>query len=162
MLKRYIEEVKTGDNITAVVQSTVKIGPVMVAAGATAALGFASLALFGVASIANFGLSCAYGIASAVLLELTLIPALRAVLPAPKRVPPDGGVTTAVLGTLERAILRDGGRAVIVGTAVVLGLSLSASRRSARSARPANTCRRTACPAGISRRSSSTFPARSR
>ena len=124
MLKRYIEEVvRTGDNITAVVQSTVKIGPVMVAAGATAALGFASLALFGVASIANFGLSCAYGIASAVLLELTLIPALRAVLPAPKRVPPDGGVTSAVLSTLERAILRNGGRAVIIGTAVVLGLS---------------------------------------
>src|SRR5262249_50299660 len=67
MLKRYIEEVvRTGDNRAAVVRSTVKIGPVMVAAGATATLGFASLALFGVTAIANFGLSCAYGIASAV------------------------------------------------------------------------------------------------
>jgi predicted RND superfamily exporter protein len=125
MLKRYVEEVvRTGDNITAVIQSTVKIGPVMVAAGATAALGFASLALFGVTSIANFGLSCAYGIASAVLLELTLIPALRAVLPAPKRVPPEGGVTSAVLDTLERSILRANGRAVVIGTAVAIVLSL--------------------------------------
>jgi predicted RND superfamily exporter protein len=59
MLKRYGEEVaRTGDNRTAVIVSTVAMGPVMVAAGMTAALGFASLALFGVRSIANFGLSC--------------------------------------------------------------------------------------------------------
>src|SRR6266404_226580 len=69
MLKRYGEEVeRTRDNRAAVIASTVSMGPVMVAAGATAALGFASLALFGVRSIGNFGLSCAYGIASAVLL----------------------------------------------------------------------------------------------
>jgi predicted RND superfamily exporter protein len=124
MLKRYIEEVvRTGDNRTAVIESTVKIGPVMVAAGATAALGFASLALFGVTSIANFGLSCAYGIGSAVLLELTLIPAVRAVLPAPRRVPPDGGVTAAVLRSLERGILRSQGRPVLIGTAVALVLA---------------------------------------
>jgi uncharacterized protein len=124
MLKRYIEEVvRTGDNTTAVIQSTVKIGPVMVAAGATAALGFASLALFGVTSIANFGLSCAYGIASAVLLELTLIPAVRAVLPAPRRIPPEGGVTATVLASLERGILRDRGRPVLVGTAVALAVA---------------------------------------
>jgi predicted RND superfamily exporter protein len=124
MLKRYIEEVvRTGDNHTAVIESTVKIGPVMIAAGATAALGFASLALFGVTSIANFGLSCAYGIGSAVLLELTLIPALRAVLPAPRRVPPDGGVTSAVLASLERSILRGKGRPVLIGTAVALALA---------------------------------------
>jgi hypothetical protein len=125
MLKRYVEEVvRTGDNQQAVIESTVKIGPVMVAAGATAALGFASLALFGVTAIANFGLSCAYGIASAVLLELTLIPALRAVLPAPKHVPPDGGLTTRLLASLERGILRHEGRAIIIGTTIVLLLAV--------------------------------------
>src|SRR5436309_2588486 len=78
MLKRYGEEVeRRRDNLAAVIASTVSMGPVMVAAGATAALGFASLALFGVRSIGNFGLSCAYGIASAVLLEMTFIPALQ-------------------------------------------------------------------------------------
>src|SRR4029077_12484609 len=67
MLKRYGEEVvRLGDNRAAVITSTARMGLVMVAAGATAALGFASLALFGVRSISNFGLSCAYGIGSAV------------------------------------------------------------------------------------------------
>jgi predicted RND superfamily exporter protein len=37
------------------------MAPVMIAAGTTAALGFASLALFGVRAIGNFGLTCAYG-----------------------------------------------------------------------------------------------------
>src|SRR5262249_24866323 len=58
-----------------------------------------------------------------VLLELTLIPAVRAVLPAPRRVPPDGGVTAAVLASLERGILRDRGRPILIGTVVVLVLA---------------------------------------
>src|SRR5438093_10420752 len=92
MLKRYGEEIeRTHDNHTAMVASTVAMGPVMVAAGSTAALGFASLALFGMRSIGNFGLSCTYGIANAVALEMTFIPALRALLPAPRRLPGEGG-----------------------------------------------------------------------
>ncbi len=124
MLKRYVEEVaRTGDNRAAVVESTVKMGPVMIAAGLTATLGFASLALFGVRSVANLGLSCAFGIGSAVLLEMTFIPALRAVLPAPRRRPPASGWTARVLAALQRGVLRNGGRAVLVGTAAVLALS---------------------------------------
>src|SRR5262249_7310037 len=125
MLKRYGEEVeRTRDNRAAVIASTVSMGPVMVAAGATAALGFASLALFGVRSIGNFGLSCAYGIASAVLLELTFIPALRAVLPPPRRTPPTGGLTYRFLDVLYRAIVERRGRRVMIGTGVALGLSI--------------------------------------
>ena len=122
MLKRYVEEVaRTGDNRAAVIESTVKMGPVMIAAGLTAALGFASLALFGVRAVANLGLSCAYGIGSAVLLEMTFIPALRAVLPAPAaRAATGGGWTARVLASLQRAVLRHNGRAVLIGTAVVL------------------------------------------
>lgn len=121
MLKRYVEEVaRLGDNRAAVIESTVKIGPVMIAAGVTAALGFASLALFGVRAIANFGLSCAFGIASAVVLEMTFIPALRAVLPAPRRLPTDRGIVSGVLAALERGILRHGGRRVLIGTAIAL------------------------------------------
>jgi uncharacterized protein len=124
MLKRYGEEVqRSRDNRAAVIASTVAMGPVMVAAGSTAALGFASLALFGVRSIGNFGLACAYGIASAVLLEMTFIPALRALLPAPRRVPPEGGLTQRVLSALEHAIVHRRGRAVLVGTGVTLALA---------------------------------------
>jgi hypothetical protein len=125
MLKRYVEEVvRLGDNTAAVIESTIKIGPVMIAAGTTATLGFASLALFGVQSIANFGLSCAFGIAAAVVLEMTFIPALRAILPAPRRTPSESGWTKRVLESLERSVVRDGGRPVLIGTAVVLGISL--------------------------------------
>src|SRR5436190_18513800 len=121
MLKRYGEEVeRTRDNRAAVIAATVSMGPVMVAAGSTAALGFASLALFGVRSIGNFGLSCAYGIASAVLLEMTFIPALRALLPAPRRVPAEGGPTHWVLSTLHVAIFHAGGRRILVATALAL------------------------------------------
>jgi predicted RND superfamily exporter protein len=124
MLKRYGEEVeRSHDNRAAVIASTVAMGPVMIAAGATAALGFASLALFGVRSIGNFGLSCAYGIASAVLLEMTFIPALRSLLPAPRRVPGESGPTQWLLSALHRAILHRRGHRIVVGTAVALGLA---------------------------------------
>jgi predicted RND superfamily exporter protein len=124
MLKRYGEELaRLHDNRQAVVESTTAIGPVMMAAGLTAALGFASLALFGVRSIGNFGLSCAYGIASAVLLELTFIPALRTVLPAPRRLPSEGGITRRFLDVLYRAIVERRGRRVMIGTFVAIGLT---------------------------------------
>lgn len=121
MLKRYVEElVRLGDNRAAVIESTTRIGPVMIAAGGTAGLGFASLALFGVPSIANFGLACAYGIASAVILEMTFIPALRAILPAPRRLPGRGGLTQHVLDSVERGIVRRRGAPVLIGSAVAL------------------------------------------
>jgi len=124
MLKRYGEEVeRSHDNRAAVIASTVAMAPVMVAAGLTAALGFASLALFGVRSIGNFGLSCAYGIASAVLLEMTFIPALRSLLPAPRRVPGEGGPTHWLLSTLHGAIFRAQGRSILVGTLLVLAVA---------------------------------------
>jgi hypothetical protein len=124
MLKRYAEEVeRSHDNRAAVVASTVSMGPVMVAAGVTAALGFASLALFGVRSIGNFGLSCAYGIASAVVLEMTFIPALRSLLPAPRRVPAESGVTYRLLSLLQSAILHARGRRILIAAGVALALA---------------------------------------
>ncbi len=69
----------------AVVRSLTRVGPVMLAAGGVAVAGFASLVVFEIKSIQVFGLFTAAGIASALILELTLIPALRATLPAPGR-----------------------------------------------------------------------------
>ncbi len=130
MLKRYGEEVvRLRDNRAAVIASTAVMGPVMVAAGSTAALGFASLALFGVPAIANFGLSCAYGIGSAVVLEMTFIPALRTVLPAPPRVPGESGVTQIILTHFHHAILHARGRRVLIGTAIALALSAVGAMR---------------------------------
>src|SRR5204863_9311072 len=124
MLKRYGEEVaRRRDNRAAVIASTVSMGPVMVAAGTTAALGFSSLALFGVRSIGNFGLSCAYGIASAVLLEMTFIPALRSVLPVPRGVPAEGGLTAWLLSRLYAGIVEDRGRRILVASGATLALA---------------------------------------
>jgi hypothetical protein len=77
-----------------------------------------------VRAIANLGLSCAYGISSAVLLEMTFIPALRAVLPAPKRKPGTGGVTKRILDAITRAVVDNGGRTVLIGSAIALALSI--------------------------------------
>jgi hypothetical protein len=92
MLKRYYEErERIRDNGRAVAEALVRTAPVMLAAGATAALGFASMSLFGVPGMVHLGLSAAYGIASAVVLELSFMPALRVCLrpqdpsPSPRR-----------------------------------------------------------------------------
>jgi len=126
MLKRYTEEViRLGDNRAAVVASTTAMGPVMLAAGGVAAVGFASLALTGIPAIVGFGLACSYGIASAVILEMTFIPALRAVLPAPRKSMRKPRFTGTILAVLERAILKDGGRPVLIATAVALVLAIA-------------------------------------
>lgn len=67
----------------AVLNSLVKVGPVMVAACFVAALGFFSLVVFEIKSIQVFGLFTGAGVLSALVLELTFIPALRAILPPP-------------------------------------------------------------------------------
>lgn len=96
ILKRFYEEygaLETADprlaprerSLEAVVRSLSRVGPVMLAAGGVAIAGFASLVVFEIKSIQVFGLFTAAGIASALVLELTLIPALRATLPAPGR-----------------------------------------------------------------------------
>ncbi|MGH7804067.1 MAG: MMPL family transporter, partial [Candidatus Binatia bacterium] len=82
MLKRYYEELgRTGDNRRAVVEAMVAVGPVMLAAGGIAAAGFLSLATFGVRSVRVFGLLLAFGVAAALVVEMTLVPACRALLP---------------------------------------------------------------------------------
>ncbi len=94
VLKRYYEEFadqsqrhpqldrRTASHL-AVVNSLTKIGPVMVIAGSVAAMGFLSLMFFDVSTIRIFGLFSAFGILSALILELTLIPAVRACLSPP-------------------------------------------------------------------------------
>ena len=93
MLKRYYEEyniLRQNPDLTpkmanqqAVIESIVKIGPVMLTAGLVAAAGFLSLMIFDIVSIRVFGIFAGVGILSVLVIEMTFIPALRAVLPAP-------------------------------------------------------------------------------
>jgi len=85
ILKRYYECFDDlRDNRAAVIASVTRMGPVMVTAGLVAAGGFASLATFGMPAVRGFGLMAALGILSALVVELTIIPACRSLLPAPR------------------------------------------------------------------------------
>ena len=93
LLKRYYEEyyrILDGSNATpreanrlAVIESVTKSGPVMMVAGTVAALGFFSLVVFEITTVRTFGIFTGIGIVAALILEMTLIPALRSLLPAP-------------------------------------------------------------------------------
>jgi predicted RND superfamily exporter protein len=86
VLKRFYEDYQRIPNVEGAVVSCLQhVGPVMLGAGAVATLSFWSLASFGTASIRTFGLFTGLGIASALVIEMTLIPALRVLLPAPRR-----------------------------------------------------------------------------
>ncbi len=94
IMKRYYEEYgrigaeqpelsPVAVNREAVIEATTKMGSVMLAAGSIAALSFASLAAMGLASMKNFGLCTAFGIMSALIIEMSFIPAVRVMLKPP-------------------------------------------------------------------------------
>lgn len=84
ILKRYYEEYERHrDAHVAVRVAVAKVGPVMLTAGAIAALSFFSLTAFRTNTIRNFGLLAGFGIVATLLVELTLTPAVRAMLAAP-------------------------------------------------------------------------------
>lgn len=93
LLKRYYEEYfrlrDTTDlspkaaNNQAVITSLISVGPVMIAAGAVASLGFFSLVVFKISTVRTFGIFTGIGILAALILEMTFIPALRSILAPP-------------------------------------------------------------------------------
>jgi uncharacterized protein len=93
MLKRYYEEyaqlrdqpgmAPREANRQAVAASLRRVGPVMIAACTVAALGFFSLVVFDVSTVRTFGIFTGVGILATGVLEITFIPALRAMLRPP-------------------------------------------------------------------------------
>jgi predicted RND superfamily exporter protein/outer membrane lipoprotein-sorting protein len=93
LLKRYYEEYfrlrETTDlspraaNNQAVISSLIRVGPVMIAAGVVASLGFFSLVIFKISTVRTFGIFTGIGILAALILEMTFIPALRSILAPP-------------------------------------------------------------------------------
>lgn len=94
ILKRYYEEFRTlckqqpmkavqEINLLAVEEALTKVGPVMVVACLVAALGFFSLTIFEIKTVRTFGLFTGFGVLSSLIIELTFIPALRAMLSPP-------------------------------------------------------------------------------
>ena len=128
ILKRYQEEFERlllsgleprAANRQAVVDSLIRIAPVMLAAGAVAAVSFLSLLWFEISSIRTFGVFAACGIASALMLELTLIPALRSMMRPIRLAAAHGpGRVAGWMTSLAEATLK-GGRGIIAVSAVL-------------------------------------------
>ena len=129
ILKRFYEEyARLGDTEQAVIESIAQIGPVMMAAGTIAALALLSLTTFDLATVRAFGLFGALGVAASLLIELTLIPAVRASLSTPRLLELERERSNTVLGpVLDRtcaAVLGDGAKWILlvaVGVLVVCG-----------------------------------------
>jgi len=86
----------------AVVAANAKMAPVVLTAGCVAAASFASLVTFDLPTFRSFGLMTAFGVLSALILEMTLIPALRSLIP-----PPSGEELSTVLkGDASDAFLK--------------------------------------------------------
>ncbi|MDB5967916.1 MAG: exporters of the superfamily-like protein [Hydrocarboniphaga sp.] len=94
ILKRYYEEYERLSaigglspiqaNNEAIVTAIDKVGRYMILASTVAALGFLSLMVFEIRTVKTFGFFTGLGIVSALVIELTFIPALRSMLPPPK------------------------------------------------------------------------------
>ncbi len=134
ILKRYYEEYgRLHDSPAAVVESLTKIGPVMLTAGSIAVVSFLALTAFPTLTIRIFGVFTAAGILSAMILEMTFIPAFRSLIPAPKRYEVErerlrdwlDRFTEALANTiLGRRWLRIFGTLGIIVTLLLVGLAL--------------------------------------
>jgi predicted RND superfamily exporter protein len=117
----------------AVVESIARVGPVMTIAGAIAAITFTTLASSDVSVARHFGVFAAAGVTAALVLEMTLIPALRAMLR-----PPSGTEAAAErqhrlldAGLTRLADALTGGRApwiLLAGLAVIALLAAGTSQ----------------------------------
>ncbi|MGH7820592.1 MAG: efflux RND transporter permease subunit, partial [Candidatus Binatia bacterium] len=125
MLKRYYEEYRrVRDRRAAVVESTVRIGVVMMAAGFTAGCGFSALGILGIPTLTHFGLGVATGIFAAVILEMTFMLALRVVWPTGRATGGEGplsGWLGAALVPLEVAVSEHPRRVVAAFALMALG-----------------------------------------
>jgi predicted RND superfamily exporter protein len=93
ILKRYYEEYNRlrahaldprDANRQAVVESIVRVGPVMIVAGLIAVLTFFSLVGTGIPMVQHFGVFAGCGVLATMVVEMTVIPALRSMLRPPK------------------------------------------------------------------------------
>jgi predicted RND superfamily exporter protein len=132
ILKRYYEEyhraigagISPRDaNRVAVVESIVRVGPVMLAAGLIATITFFTLAGTGIPMVQHFGVFVGGGVLGVMVLEMTIMPALRSTLRPPKPRAAtyerkDGILDKLLLGVANSLV---GGRAPVI---VIVGLVL--------------------------------------
>ncbi len=132
ILKRYYEEyarlIASGQtphdaNLNAVVESIVRVGPVMMVAGLIAVLTFFSLVSTGIPMVQHFGVFAGCGVLATMIIEMTVIPAVRTLLRPPKQHESaregKAGVLDRFLTSIADALV--GGRArLVVGSGLAL------------------------------------------
>ena len=92
ILKRYYEEYgrlratmpPRDANREAVIESMVRVGPVMIVAGLIATITFLSLAGTGIPMVQHFGVFAGCGVLATMIIEMTVIPAVRSMLRPPR------------------------------------------------------------------------------
>ena len=138
LLKRYYEEYHHMRDTTslspkeanhaAVVSSVTKVGPVMLTAGGVAALGFFSLMVFEIVSVRTFGIFTGIGIVSAMIVEMTFMPALRSLLPAPGKLEQKGAEKNrfwdTITSTVADWVTGPNRRNVFIVTAILMAISM--------------------------------------
>ena len=126
VLHRYYEEViENPEDRRAAVAATVRnIGPAVLMTGITSALGSATLLIFKVNSIQEFGIITALGIVSTLIISIALIPALLALLkPRARKEKKSSQKFDALLIRLADFSLRRKG-ALLVATVVLMAISV--------------------------------------
>jgi predicted RND superfamily exporter protein len=134
ILKRYYEEFSRSlaagvdpvvANREAVIESIARVGPVMVIAGLIAVITFFSLAGTGIPMVQHFGIFAGFGVLATMIIEMTVIPAVRAALRPPKRIESareqQAGVLDAFLSSLAQNLAGGRARAIVTAGLVVLG-----------------------------------------
>jgi hypothetical protein len=135
ILKRYYEEYNrlrasgmtaSEANREAVIESMVRVGPVMIIAGLIAIITFFSLAGTGIPMVQHFGVFAGCGVLATLILEMTVIPAVRSALRPPKEVEAARERKPGILDRFLTSIADNlvGGRAplVVAGGLTVLAI----------------------------------------
>jgi predicted RND superfamily exporter protein len=142
ILKRYYEELEgLGGNATgkaqlrqanqrAVVQSLANVGPVMLTAGLIAAIAFFSMQASEVMMIRHFGFFAGVGVLSTIVIEFSFIPALRAMLPAKRRVHRDADIVDKFLARIGALLTNPAkSRAILVVSLILIaGIAAGTTR----------------------------------
>lgn len=117
----------------AVIESMVRVGPVMIVAGLIAVITFLSLAGTGIPMVQHFGVFAGCGVLSTMVLEMTVVPVVRASLRPPQQRESEReqkpGILDRVLAKLAANLV--GGRApwiVAAGLAVIAGIGAGVFR----------------------------------
>ncbi|HZI81985.1 MAG TPA: outer membrane lipoprotein-sorting protein [Vicinamibacterales bacterium] len=142
ILKRYYEEygrlrasglAAREANREAVIESMVRVGPVMMVAGLIAVITFLSLAGTGIPMVQHFGVFAGCGVLATMIIEMTVIPAVRSMLRPPEEAEAARERKAGVLDRFLTGIADNlvGGRApaiVAAGLLVLAAVGFGATR----------------------------------